>query len=251
MAYTICTDKGNIKKINQDSALYKEADTDMGKIILAAVCDGMGGLSNGEVASSMMTKALSQWFDTSFPVLCREGLTDNTLKKSLNRLIIQEDERITRYGEKNGDCGTTLAAVIAGNGMYICVNVGDSRVYRITKDVILQLTHDQTAVQQLIDAKRITEEQAKAHPDKNKLLQCVGAGGDVSPAYSLGEYSKGDIFLVCSDGFRHKLSEKEMKGVFNRVKNDDDLSKAARMCVDAIKKRKERDNITVIIVTTK
>ena len=247
MNHTIYTDVGNCKKINQDSAIYKEAETGIGRIMLAAVCDGMGGLSNGEVASAMMTESLSKWFDEQVPLLCQEGLSDYSLMKSLSSMILQADGKVTNYGDEFGECGTTLSAVLACGGKYICVNIGDSRVYRLTKESVTQLTHDQSVVQQLIDAGKITRDEAETHPDRNRLLQCIGAGGDVSPEYSVGDCDKGDMFLVCSDGFRHKLTEKEMLGVFSRVKNSRDLPKAAKMCVDAIKKRKERDNITVVV----
>ena len=132
MYHAICSDRGTVKKINQDSALYKQASTGNGDLMLAAVCDGMGGLRNGEVASGEMIKALAAWFDNYLPLLVKGGITDEVLVESLNRLITDEDERITEYGEENGECGTTLSAVIACGSRYLCVNIGDSRVYRIT-----------------------------------------------------------------------------------------------------------------------
>ena len=249
MYHAICSDRGTVKKINQDSALYKQASTGIGDLMLAAVCDGMGGLRNGEVASSEMIKALAVWFDHQLPFLMEEGITDYALIESLNRLIINEDEKITEYGEVNGECGTTLTAVIACGGRYLCVNIGDSRVYRIADDGIMQLTHDQTVVQQLIDSGRITREQAEVHPDRNVLLQCIGAGGDVVPEYSTGEYQAGDIFLVCSDGFRHKLMEEEMESIFERgFGADEELRSAAKRAVEVNMQRKERDNISVVVV---
>ena len=177
------------------------------------------------------------------------GITDEVLVESLNRLITDEDERITEYGEENGECGTTLAAVITCGGRYLCANIGDSRVYRITTNGILQLTHDQTVVQYLIDSGRITREQAETHPDRNILLQCVGAGGDVVPEYTMGEYEKGDVFLVCSDGFRHKLVEEEIRRFFGAgTDTEKKLKAAAERAVEANMQRKERDNITVVAV---
>ena len=249
MFHAICTDRGNVKKINQDSAIYKEAETGTRSLILAAVCDGMGGLQNGEVASGEMITALSGWFSYQLPLLLEKGITDYALIESLNMLVTDEDERITEYGEEHGECGTTLAAVTACGGKYLCINVGDSRVYRITEGNIIQLTHDQTVVQQLIDQGRITTKQAEIHPDRNVLLQCIGAGGDVVPDYSTGEYKEGDMFLICSDGFRHKLKKEEMAGIFGGgFGSDQELKEAAKSAVEISKGRKERDNITVIAV---
>lgn len=95
MYHAICSDRGTVKKINQDSALYKQASTGNGDLMLAAVCDGMGGLRNGEVASGEMIKALAAWFDNYLPLLVKGGITDEVLVESLNRLITDEDERLT------------------------------------------------------------------------------------------------------------------------------------------------------------
>ena len=82
MYHAICSDRGTVKKINQDSALYKQASTGNGDLMLAAVCDGMGGLRNGEVASGEMIKALAAWFDNYLPLLVKGGITDEVLVES-------------------------------------------------------------------------------------------------------------------------------------------------------------------------
>ena len=96
---------------------------------------------------------------------------------------------------------------------------------------------------------RITREQAEVHPDRNVLLQCIGAGGDVVPEYSTGEYQAGDIFLVCSDGFRHKLMEEEMRQSFGAgMDTEKKLKAAVKKAVEVNLQRKEKDNITVVAV---
>jgi hypothetical protein len=95
----------------------------------------------------------------------------------------------------------------------------------------------------------ITRKQAEIHPDRNILLQCVGAGGDVVPEYGVGEYNKGDVFLVCSDGFRHRLAEEEMMRLFGAgTDTEKKLIAAAKRAVEVNMQRKERDNITVVAV---
>ena len=74
--YTVAahTDVGVVKKINQDSLLIEIAETDIGQILLAAVCDGMGGLSQGEIASATMTRAIGEWFENSLAAsICKSG----------------------------------------------------------------------------------------------------------------------------------------------------------------------------------
>ena len=245
MWYVIWTDKGIRKNHNEDGALYKEAATGYGRLVLAAVCDGLGGLAHGEKASAITIKELSAWFEEELPKLLEEGLSDDALKKSLNGLVVSADEKV---GEE-GECGTTLVAVIACNGNYICVNIGDSRAYLLSEDGIEQLTHDQTKVQRMVDRGELTKEEAEKHPDRSILLQCIGAGGDVKPVYITGEYSKGDTFLLCSDGFWHKLTEEEMLRLFGKwADTKEKMEMAAEKAVEVNMQRHETDNITVVVV---
>lgn len=247
------TDVGIIKKVNQDSLVIKEAKINGKEIAFAAVCDGMGGLRDGEIASGEAVAALSAWFSSDLPELMKGSTTSMDIRKSLNSVIIALDEKIERYSYMYGDCGTTLSGILLYNGMYMTVNVGDSRVYRINEDgKACRLTHDQTVVQQKLDAGEITEEQALCHPGQNVLLQCIGAGNDVVPVYTEGSYEDKSVFIICSDGFRHKLREDEFSTYFmpNSMRNERGMLKAAKKAVEENKKRRERDNITVIIIKT-
>ena len=250
MLSAACTDIGNVKKVNQDSCLIKEALTSGGTIFFAAVCDGMGGLKNGEIASAYVTEAMSEWFSHDLAVLAADGFTGSAIKKSMNTAILAADERVNRFSENTGDCGTTLSAILIINGRYLTVNVGDSRVYKIDSEDLLQLTHDQTLAQQRVDEGEIDQEDAEKDPGQSILLQCIGAGGDVVPDYTEGICEKGDVFLLCSDGFRHKLSRNEIRSMYapEKMRSEKVMEKALRAGIDMVKKRKERDNITAVLV---
>ena len=252
MLYAVHTDKGNVKKVNQDSIVVKKAVTENGEMLLAAVCDGMGGLSYGEIASGEAAEQLSEWFNNDLPYLVATGLTTDKLKNSLNEMIAGLDEKIVAFSRQYSDCGTTLAGIYLYNGRYLCVNIGDSRVYRITADSIRQLTHDQTVVQQMLDNNEITKEQAKTHKMRSMLLQCIGVEGDVVPKYRDGTYEEGDVFLLCSDGFRHELEAKEICRIFRPKKMTDEASmkEAAKKAVRKNMQRGERDNISVVVIRT-
>ena len=244
------TDIGNVKTVNQDSCLIKEAVTSGGSILFAAICDGMGGLKNGEIASAYVTEAMSEWFSHDLAILAADGFTGEEIKRSMNAAILAADERVNRYSRKSGDCGTTLTAVLIVGRRYITVNVGDSRVYRIGRRGILQLTHDQTLAQQNVDDGLITQKEAETDKGQSVLLQCVGAGGDVVPDYTEGTCGEGDVFLRCSDGFRHRLSGEEMKELYapEKMRSEKIMEKALKEGVRLIKERKERDNITAILI---
>ena len=245
------TDIGIKKLVNQDSLIVREAKLQDGSsVMFAAVCDGMGGLSNGEIASKETVDTITRWFDEKLPGLLQDGLTNSNLRESLNEYILEVDEKLNTFSDEEGACGTTLAGLFLFNGRYACINVGDSRVYHLHENEIFQITHDQTVTQKEIDAGRMTKAEAIKDKRKSILLQCIGAGGDVVPVYKFGIYAKGDVFLICSDGFRHKLKSEEIAKMFrpDSMTDEEIMKSVAVEAVEINKERKERDNISVIAI---
>lgn len=252
------TDVGIRKKTNQDSVLIKEADTDNGKVLLAVVCDGMGGLAKGEVASATLVRAFSRWFEEELPSLIYDDtgvereLDYNALQKSWNHLVDFENNKIGAYGETfHAPCGTTVATLLLIKNHYYIMNVGDSRVY-LRREGFQSLTKDQTFVQREIDEGRLTEEAAKTHPQRSVLLQCVGASNVVVPDFFDGEYQKNDIFVICSDGFRHVITEEEFQNFMtaHKFESEKAMKEIAEHCTELNKQRNEKDNISVILIKT-
>lgn len=250
------SDVGIKKSTNQDSVLIKEASTDGGRVLLGVVCDGMGGLAKGEVASAALVRAFSRWFEEELPFLLynTEGnaqeIDFNELQRNWNRLIDTVNHKIADYSAGfHAPCGTTLAAVLLTGNHYYVVNVGDSRVYRLDGELNL-LTKDQTYVQREIDEGRMTPEEAKTHPQRNVLLQCVGASNVVIPDFFEGTFVSGNVFMLCSDGFRHVITEEEFQKILDpeKMKDEKDMRNAAIYCTELNKQRKENDNISVILI---
>ncbi len=256
MGYIIAasSDVGISKNVNQDSLLVEEAVSDKGPVLFAAICDGMGGLANGEYASAIMTYALSEWFENVFPNVL-SYVTDmpslDDLKEGLTSTIIDTDRALKNFAFEHGGAavGTTITGVLLVGNEYFTVNVGDSRVYKIGKTAV-QLTHDHSLVQRMQDDGEITAEEARHHPRRNVLLQCVGATGDVVPDYTTGTFGNDELFMLCCDGFRHELSNEEFAHYLSpqRLKTEADLKKAAVGCINLNKKRMEKDNISVVLI---
>lgn len=250
------TDVGIKKEVNQDSLIIRRAMTEVGEVTFISVCDGMGGLSFGELASAEAVNVLNSWFNEDLPELLMEGISDQSFKDSILPRIEEADEKISQYGREHfADCGTTMTAILLYNGRYATVNVGDSRIYKLTSKGIGQLTHDQSVVQQLLDSGQITAEESEIHPQRSVLLQCVGIGERAVPDFTFGSYEEGDIFFACSDGFRHKLTAEEMYQVLYVNQKTDiedvnerkkDLLERLDYLIEVVKERGERDNITVV-----
>lgn len=247
------TDIGTRKSTNQDSMLLLHADTPQGEAVFASVCDGMGGLAKGEVASSDTIYALSNWFRTKFPELIAGGaLNAEELRRQWMELMRDQDSRISRYGAQNGwKLGTTLVCLLIYNGQYYVGNIGDSRAYLLS-DQIYQITHDHTVVQRKLDQGLITFEQAMSDPQRSVLLQCIGASDYVEPDFFGGAVYPDQSFLLCCDGFRHVIAPGELFESLRaqRCPSTEAIEQNLYQLTELNKNRGETDNISAIVIRT-
>ncbi len=246
------TDIGISRKINQDSFGVKLADTRLGKIAFAVLCDGVGGLSSGEIASATMVDAFHKWVLNKLPILCKRGITDSTIKNEWTEIILGFNEKIQLYGKNAGiHLGTTLTVLMIIDTRYFIMNIGDSRVYEIT-DCAIPLTKDQTVVAREVEQGLLTEEQARTDPRKNILLQCVGASKTILPDMYVGETKKEAVYMLCSDGFRNKITLEEMQKFLNPSVMYETMQMKQNMdaLMEISKQRNERDNMTAISIRT-
>lgn len=242
------TDVGISKKTNQDSLCVMQANTDFGQILMVIICDGMGGLSKGELASKEVVTAFTRWFNTEL-AYDLSNLSISEIGKKWERIVKQQNQKILEYGRRNIlRIGTTFTGMLFINNQYLLVHVGDSRAYYMG-DGIKRLTNDHTMVEREVRMGNMTEEEAKVDPRKSVLLQCVGAVDEVYPDIRFGNVNSG-YYLLCSDGFRHKLSENEIFSAFSNLKyvNKDEMKKNLRYLIDLNMNRQEKDNISAIAI---
>lgn len=245
---TADTDIGIVKDTNQDSLLVKHGTYFGGEILMVIICDGMGGLSKGELASATVVRTFSKWFDEELPYELENpdlqviGGKWSLILKDLNVKILEygQSEKIT--------LGTTFTGVLFIGDQYVIVHVGDTRVYRIGKS-LEQLTTDQTFVAREVRRGTMTEEQAKTDKRRNMLLQCVGASDILEPEITIGKQEKG-VYMICSDGFRHEITNSEIYESLNPVNfmNKETMHSNVEYLIELVKQRKEKDNISVILV---
>ena len=249
---TVHTDVGTSKKVNQDSFCLKTAHTSNHSIAFAVLCDGMGGLKNGELASSFIVNAFSQWFNTEFPQMLSgsKQINYSVIKSRWRAITLSQGEKIMKYASQRGvSMGSTLTALLIIDSDYIFIQVGDSRIYRLNGS-IFQMTKDHTIVAKEVEQKKLTAEQARTDRRKNVLLQCVGASKTIAPDIETGKVKSGDLFLLCSDGFRHEISDDEINGVLSPklASNERVMKENLIGLIDLNKSRGEKDNITAITI---
>lgn len=245
------TDVGIRKEHNEDSVYLKIVNTKhYGQIAMLVICDGMGGLKKGELASAVVIRRLKEWFDQELPSLL-EHFTWQDLAIEWDRMIKSENYKLLEYGAQHRmNLGTTLTAMLIIQEQYMIAHVGDSRVYQIDTNGIRQLTQDQSFVAREVRRGKMTSEEAKTHPKRNLLLQCVGASRTVVPDFLFGKIQSSEVYMLCSDGFRHVLTEEEVYESLNpkKLHTKEDMDMEASELIQIVKGRKERDNISVALV---
>lgn len=244
------TDVGITKQINQDAFCLKVARTPAANVAFAVLCDGMGGLKSGEYASALVVNAFSQWFHNEFPQVVGSTTDMNKVAARWGEIVQDQGKKILNYGQTKGiSLGTTLTALLLVNNRYLCVHVGDSRLYKIG-NTMQQLTKDHTFVANEVAQNRMTPEQAKTDSRKNVLLQCVGASKVITPDFVSGVVAENDVFMLCSDGFRHEVTEEEMHGVLapQLMTSEKVMKKSLADLIELNKLRSEKDNITAILL---
>ena len=246
------TDIGLTKSTNQDSYNVRVFSTGQGKVVLAVLCDGMGGLSKGEVASASLVNAFTKWSDNKLPALCETAISDEAIYTDWLNITKEYNEKIKAYAASCGtNMGTTATVLMLTETRYFILNVGDTRTYEIF-DSVKVLTKDQTVVAREVELGHLTPEEAEHDPRRSVLLQCIGASDEVIPDFFFGDTKLNATYMLCSDGFRHEITEDEMYGYLNpSVMTDaDGMKNNMDALIEINKQRHERDNISVITIRT-
>lgn len=245
---TADTDIGTTKDTNQDSLCVKIADTPVGEVLMAIICDGMGGLSKGELASATVIREFSEWFNNELNQELN-AINMDVIGGKWELMLKDLNSRILEYGKSvQTNLGTTFTGMLFIKNEYIIVHVGDTRAYFISSD-LKQLTEDQTVVAREIKRGTMTLEEAKTDSRRNMLLQCVGASKAVEPQIIKGNIEKG-AYMLCSDGFRHEITKDEIFESLNpkNLQSKEAMHTNSLYLINLVKSRNERDNISVVLM---
>lgn len=222
------TDIGVKRRENQDNYWSALLSVDGEEAGVICMCDGMGGLNSGGLASKMVASAVRDYLKTSIDFY---GLKD--VIEQANKSIYELSN-----GDKSAVMGTTCTVLLCYQGKYRILHVGDSRCYLLSNHEFNALTVDHSAIKQYGITKEKSELLYKRY--KNSLTRCIGVKPEVTLDYYEGNYSEGDSFLVCSDGLWHYLED------YDYFEEDlFDLKGLVQKCMDS----GETDNITVGVLT--
>lgn len=234
------TDIGQKRKTNQDYVYCRQEP--LGLLPnLFIVADGMGGHNAGDFASRFAVEEfVRQIGEGEGKTLIRtmEAAVDRA-----NRLLIEQAAQRT---ELKGMGTTFVAATIEGEDMYVA-NIGDSRLYLIGQEEIMQITQDHSLVEEMIRRGELRREEARFHPNKNVITRAMGANVDVVPDFFEVRLREGDIILLCSDGLSNMMDDHEIFSVVRQ--NHEDIEKAGSELLRLANEHGGRDNISIVLVS--
>lgn len=239
------------KKLNQDCAYYCLAECGEEYIAFLVVCDGMGGLEHGELASTTVLSAFEMWFQREIPSLANRFDRMEQVRLQWNELLDYENRHLYEISQQqNIQMGTALAALLLWEDSYLSVNVGDVRGY-LLRNRLEQLTVDQSYVAEQVAAGRLTQDEARVHPGQHILLHCIGLEKKLEAVFTSGKTQDNDIYLLCSDGFTHKLWDAELEALLRDQRSTalgDSLQDGLTELVFRARQRGEQDDITAIAI---
>lgn len=248
------TDIGRVRDGNEDSFLVGDFSSEQGNRLprvmefspeggapVFMVSDGMGGAAAGEVASSLAVKTVRG------KLRGRQAGGEAQFVESLVQALEAANRAILDHAKQHPQLrGMGATATLAGffkSKIYVA-QVGDSRAYLIRQNMIRQLTRDQSFVNQLLEAGKITEAEAESHPRRNVILQALGNQGKLAVAAVSIQPCDGDYLLLCSDGLSGLVKKEEMRDI---ITGAPDLPEAVQRLIMLANERGGPDNITVVL----
>ena len=235
------TDPGCVRKQNQDAYQIEELDRNT---LLCVVCDGMGGAKSGNIASSLAMDVFVEEIRRTWTPSMDQEKMDQMMLSAAKLANFTVYDQAQQFPEFDG-MGTTLVALLIKGKMATIANVGDSRCYGLSRRGIRQITVDHSLVQMMVDRGDLTAEMAKTYPGKNLITRAVGTESTVECDIFHQSVSRGDYFLLCSDGLSNMMDDQEI--LFEVVHGVNKQHCCSRL-LDIAKNRGAPDNVTSVLV---
>lgn len=239
---TSATDRGRVRSQNEDSLAF---DSGMGYAVLA---DGMGGHNAGEVASRLAVATV----EADMKKLARqEGyarLAAFEIQRLVADLVAHANAAIYRAARREqayAGMGTTLVIALWHQARVAVAHVGDSRLYRLRANRLVQLTRDHSLLQDQVDSGLLSREQARRAPHRNLITRAVGIEAKVEAEVHVHDAVSGDLYLLCSDGLTDMLDDRDIERTLARARRS--LACAVDALVQQANDRGGRDNISVVL----
>lgn len=231
------TNRGYKRRENEDYFLIRNDEYHY-----AIVCDGMGGHKGGKTASTLAVKTMAEHVDEL--INGEEELSE----KFIARAIRDVNKKVYKTAAEDVDLfgmGTTLSMMVFCSDRILVGHVGDSRIYRLRDDELLQVTDDDSFVNMLVKGGEITKEEAKTHPKRSLITKAVGTSKEIEPTVMTLEIVENDLYLICSDGLSSMIEDEDIgKVLIDETRNKEEKNeKLIALALEA----GGHDNITCVL----
>ncbi|MFN6180235.1 MAG: PP2C family protein-serine/threonine phosphatase [Dolichospermum sp.] len=231
------SDPGLIRAYNQDCLYIDPA----GRFFIVA--DGMGGHAGGEEASRIATQEIRSYLEQNWQSPESASQLLEQALSTANQAIITDQQN----HPERADMGTTAVVVVIRPGESpVCGHVGDSRLYRLRKSQLQQITEDHTWIAKALKIGDITPDEARVHPYRHVLSNCLGREDLNQISVQPLDLEQGDRLLLCSDGLTEELVDDR---IASYLRGTPSLKIAAASLVAAANEEGGHDNITVVLVS--
>jgi len=239
------TDSGKVRKHNQD--VFQTFSSDDKNIAVLVVCDGMGGANAGNIASGLAADAFMKYMKEEIEELSEDYNRSDIAIMMTNAVLSANTEVYEKsfQDEEYSGMGTTLTAAVTTNHGEVVANVGDSRLYHISDNIITQITRDHSVVEDMIERGEITRYEARRHPSRNLITRALGTGVYEPPDIFFIEMQNDDTIILCSDGLTNVVLDNEIQTEMERGAT---VRESCEILVDKALERGAPDNVTVVIL---
>lgn len=235
------TDIGSVRKTNQDTCA---CGTFSENSVWGIVCDGMGGVNGGNIASALAIEAIETYITEEY----EDGMGAGNIKAMLNNAVNKANDAVFNKAKNEPDLqgmGTTAVIFVITDRTMHVVHVGDSRAYLKNDDGLERLTMDHSYVQNLINFGQISEEEAKSHPKRNIITKVIGVYEEIQGDYIAVEFDNGDEAIACTDGLTNYFMDEELLELMDKYRGEELI----KVLIEQAKERGGSDNITVVAVS--
>ena len=231
------TDTGLIRHENQDAFGFAQLP---GGYAVAVVCDGMGGVAGGSIASTVAVET----FIRTLTETGHSGHTERAVQEAVTAANAAIRQRAAGHPELKS-MGTTLVSALVKGDKVLISNVGDSRAYLAGADGLRQISRDHSLVEDLVQRGELTREQARTHPHKNLITRALGAEPELRADVFRQPLAAGDYLLLCSDGLSNVVSEQEL---LYEVIHGGEACTCCRRLLEIALHRGAPDNVTAVLI---
>ena len=239
------TDSGKVRKHNQD--VFQMMSTEDKDVAVLVVCDGMGGANAGNVASELAVEAFMDHVTRLIDDI-KNAESQSEIAAIMIEAVMAANTSVydkSLQDEEFTGMGTTLTAAISTANGEVVANIGDSRLYHVTKSDIKQITRDHSVVEDMIERGEIARSEARDHPSRNLITRALGTGIYEPPDIFYLDLDSGDFIVLCSDGLSNVVMDDE---ILLELQRGNTVRESCEALVGTALARGAPDNVTTVIL---